>query len=317
MESVVRDTASDIVNAFVATSADPRLSCAPMLVGIAGAPGSGKTTFAAALGHLLNDRRSREELQNESNVVGTRSRSRSGKTTPDASEFNCSMGLHGPRPADVHVGRCFVMGMDGYHLTRAQLDQMPNAAEAHRRRGAPWTFDADAFATDLDTLKSTGLLEAPSFDHAAKDPVPGAIHIDARTQTTPFFSDVSGEPLGVETTRSIVIVEGLYVCLSDPPAWRRANALFDLLIYVDCDLELSTERLTRRHMAAWGIPREAAFERANGSDRENAVLVKHSADNAHIVVDTLEDAELAKDPSVVVSRARRRSSSVKDSSSHI
>jgi pantothenate kinase len=26
--------------------------------------------------------------------------------------------------------------MDGFHLTHAQLDALPNAAEAHRRRGA-------------------------------------------------------------------------------------------------------------------------------------------------------------------------------------
>jgi pantothenate kinase len=34
-----------------------------------------------------------------------------------------------------------VVGMDGWHLTRAQLAAMPNPDEAKARRGAPWTFD--------------------------------------------------------------------------------------------------------------------------------------------------------------------------------
>lgn len=42
--------------------------------------------------------------------------------------------------------------MDGYHLRRAQLDSMPNAKEAHARRGAPWTFDGAAFVLALASL---------------------------------------------------------------------------------------------------------------------------------------------------------------------
>src|SRR3954451_6103059 len=33
------------------------------------------------------------------------------------------------------------LGMDGFHFTKAELRQFPNAAEAFARRGAPWTFD--------------------------------------------------------------------------------------------------------------------------------------------------------------------------------
>ena len=41
------------------------------------------------------------------------------------------------------VGRevCSIVGMDGFHLTRKQLDAMPNPETAHKRRGVEWTFD--------------------------------------------------------------------------------------------------------------------------------------------------------------------------------
>lgn len=35
-----------------------------------------------------------------------------------------------------------VVGVDGWHLTRAQLDAMPDPQLARDKRGAAWTFDA-------------------------------------------------------------------------------------------------------------------------------------------------------------------------------
>jgi pantothenate kinase len=35
-----------------------------------------------------------------------------------------------------------VIPMDGYHLYRSELDAMENPQEAHERRGAPFTFNA-------------------------------------------------------------------------------------------------------------------------------------------------------------------------------
>ena len=37
--------------------------------------------------------------------------------------------------------RAMVLPMDGFHYTRAQLSQMDDPAEMHRRRGAHFTFD--------------------------------------------------------------------------------------------------------------------------------------------------------------------------------
>lgn len=65
--------------------------------------------------------------------------------------------------------------MDGYHLTRVQLDAMPDPTTAHARRGAEFTFDGSGFLELVQALrepitKETGTILAPSFDHAIKDP---------------------------------------------------------------------------------------------------------------------------------------------------
>src|SRR5919202_3377126 len=45
------------------------------------------------------------------------------------------------------------LGMDGFHLTKAELNQMPDPSEAFARRGAPWTFDTRALAHRLHILR--------------------------------------------------------------------------------------------------------------------------------------------------------------------
>lgn len=50
-----------------------------------------------------------------------------------------------------------VVGMDGWHLSRAQLDTLPDPQLAKDKRGAEWTFDGkvrsqccDAYRTQID-----------------------------------------------------------------------------------------------------------------------------------------------------------------------
>ena len=86
------------------------------IVAIAGIPGSGKTTTASRVVELLN------------------------------TEFS---------PLSSSIPRAALLSMDGFHLPRATLDQLPNREEAYIRRGAPWTFDAVAFLEFMKTLGST------------------------------------------------------------------------------------------------------------------------------------------------------------------
>jgi predicted alpha/beta-hydrolase family hydrolase len=44
----------------------------------------------------------------------------------------------------------------GFHYMRNRLDQMPNPAEAHKRRGAHWTFDAERFVRAIQQIRDIG-----------------------------------------------------------------------------------------------------------------------------------------------------------------
>jgi pantothenate kinase len=138
-----------------------------------------------------------------------------------------------------------VVPMDGYHIPRRAL-----SADGLARRGAPDTFDHDAFRTDLARLREDRRGSFPTFDHAVKDPRPGAVIVPP------------GAPL--------VIVEGLYLLLGE---WGMTK-LFDLTVFLDCDLEIALSRVAARHLACGIAATEAeARHRADTNDRRNAHLI--------------------------------------------
>lgn len=122
-------------------------------LGIAGAPGSGKSTLSASLLDQLRD-------------------------------------------------IAIVIPMDGYHFYRRELDEMPDPEEAHKRRGAPFTFNAERFVRDLTSARPARHGLFPSFDHGTGDPIENDIHL------TP--------------SHKLVIVEGNYVLLDDDPAQNQS-----------------------------------------------------------------------------------------------
>lgn len=84
-----------------------------------------------------------------------------------------------------------------------------------KRRGAPFTFDAEAFVELVRTLRETPVTDqpdpeldfhVPSFDHAVKDPVANDIYIPSSQQ--------------------IVILEGIYLLLDEHP-WNQISSLVD------------------------------------------------------------------------------------------
>ena len=77
---------------------------------------------------------------------------------------------------------------------------------AFRRRGAPFTFDAEAIVKLVKALKATPvttigepeeLVYVPSFDHAVKDPLENGISISSRNR--------------------VIVVEGNYTLLDQKP----------------------------------------------------------------------------------------------------
>ncbi|KAF7169736.1 hypothetical protein CNMCM5623_002388 [Aspergillus felis] len=205
------------------------------LVAVAGIPGSGKTTTAAAVARLLN-----------------------------------------AQPSPKHTT---LLSMDGFHLSRATLDLLPNREEAYIRRGAPWTFDAARFVQFMRRLRNwadstpcTSTAEsiyAPSFDHEAKDPVENGIAITDDAE--------------------IVIIEGNYLLL-DEPEWREVAALVDYRVFVESDLQEARERVARRHVLA-GIERtlEDGFRRVDSNDYLNAVTIREKLIAPDMVVHSVTE----------------------------
>ena len=151
-----------------------------------------------------------------------------------------------------------VLSMDGFHLTKAQLRQMPDPDAALARRGAPWTFDAAALASRLQAIRAGARTNAvfwPGFAHGVGDPVEDALEVKAQTQ--------------------VILVEGLYL-LHPSDGWETVGQSFDERWYLDTPLKIARERLTRRHMSASGLTRAQADTRIALSDALNAEIVSHS-----------------------------------------
>ena len=111
----------------------------PLLIGIAGAPGAGKTTLAENLVEALG-----EEL---GGLGG-------GPVAP-------------PVPAVAHLP------MDGFHLADVQLE----ALGLRGRKGAPETFDAHGFLATLRRLRSDepAIVYVPGFERDLEQPVAASI----------------------------------------------------------------------------------------------------------------------------------------------
>ena len=139
-----------------------------LIVGIAGVPASGKSTLAQLV----------------TNRVNTAVHALPGPSQNAAAAANAlAAGVQDAIPAEPVA---VYVGLDGWHLTRAQLDAFPDPKLAHDRRGAHWTFDGDGyvafvralrrplhastFAPDLEVAAREQRVYAPSFDHAKKDP---------------------------------------------------------------------------------------------------------------------------------------------------
>lgn len=164
--------------------------------------------------------------------------------------------------------------MDGFHLTRAALDAMPDPARAHARRGAAFTFDAPKFLRLVEALRAASLLGsapilAPSFNHAIKDP--------------------KEDDVAVLPTHRIVVLEGNYLALDDR-VWRDAAALLDELWFVQVDFDVARRRLRERHVRA-GIAKDLdeGDRRARENDLVNGEEIVSRRLPVHEVVQSRED----------------------------
>lgn len=210
-----------------------------LLIAVSGIPGSGKTTLAAEITKRLNTLHRQQ-----------------------------SPGTSNSSPLAAFVP------MDGYHLTRAQLDAMPDPVLAHARRGAAFTFDAESFLQLVKKLREpicpeTPTLHAPSFDHAIKDPIENDI--------------------AIPTSVRIVIFEGNYLSLKKSP-WKDAAELMDEKWFVDVNFHVARRRLVERHVKA-GIAKDEdeAGKRADENDLVNGREIIERRIDVDEIVQSIED----------------------------
>lgn len=155
-----------------------------------------------------------------------------------------------------------VLGMDGFHLSKAALRQMPDPELAFARRGAPWTFAPADLAERLIMLREAfgkTSVTWPDFQHEIGDPVEDAHEVGPAVR--------------------LVLVEGLYL-LHNADGWDAVAAQFDERWFLDTPLDIALERLTKRHMQAWNMTREEAKARIASNDLLNAQTVQASRAHA-------------------------------------
>lgn len=159
-------------------------------------------------------------------------------------------------------GAMMTLSMDGFHLSKAQLRQMPDPQAAFARRGAPWTFDVQALFQRLQLLRDNldENVSWPDFQHGIGDPVQDAFVVAPSTR--------------------LILIEGLYL-LRRVDGWESVSAKFDERWFLDTPFDVAMERLINRHMASWQITREQAAERISSNDRLNAQIVAQDARNAN------------------------------------
>ncbi|WP_299873662.1 AAA family ATPase [uncultured Cocleimonas sp.] len=172
-------------------------------IGLAGGPGSGKSTLSAELQKRLED-------------------------------------------------LLLVIPLDGYHYYRSELDQMDDPAEAHMRRGAPFTFNSAKFINDLIEAKRSGEGSFSSFDHRIGDPIENDIKL--------------------LKTHRIVLVEGNYLLLDADPWSQLRDLVFDEAWYLNVSVDECKRRLMKRHVDV-GLSEEQALQRVMTSDGMNAELI--------------------------------------------
>eukprot|EP01026_Neomeris_dumetosa_P056903 TRINITY_DN52155_c0_g1_i4.p2 TRINITY_DN52155_c0_g1~~TRINITY_DN52155_c0_g1_i4.p2 ORF type:complete len:313 (-),score=26.66 TRINITY_DN52155_c0_g1_i4:173-1057(-) len=157
-----------------------------------------------------------------------------------------------------------VLPMDGFHYTKAYLSQMQDPEGAFFRRGAHWTFDADAFVNCVRKVKEQSEVLAPSFQHGVGDPVQDDIHIN--------------------DNHLIVFVEGNYVLLDIEP-WQQLKEIFDESWFVDCSLDDAMDRVFSRQTGN-GLAPEVSKKRVEGNDRPNGELIQRSKHQANFIIPT-------------------------------
>lgn len=239
-----------------------------VVITIGGIPGSGKSTLSKRVSEILNDAYKTVHHNHHHHNHSLYSH-RNHSTSSICSEETL---------VDNDAAFSAVVTMDGYHYTRAELDKFPNPTEAHKRRGAPFTFDAEGVLSMAKALHEstnsshiTNTLYFPSFDHELKDPVENGLAVYPETK--------------------IVFLEGLYTLLSIAP-WNQISELYsDDTWRIDLSLDCARQRLAARHLQAGLVETlQAGLEKVDVNDGLNCkFIIDNSISKLGLVIESVDE----------------------------
>ena len=148
--------------------------------------------------------------------------------------------------------------MDGFHHDNNYLIEKGRLAT----KGAPDTFDAEAFVTFIRSIRMNGAATFPTFDRTNDCVIPAGGRISSTAQT--------------------ILVEGNYLLLNSKP-WSALSTEWDLTVMVDAPLAVLRARLVERWMENGHDP-ASALTRANMNDIPNAKYIMAHSRSADLVV---------------------------------
>lgn len=150
--------------------------------------------------------------------------------------------------------------MDGFHMRHKKLEALGTAHE----KGMPHTFEGAAFAAFLARLK------------AAREPISGPSY-------SRRIEDVVDDAFTVPGAARLLVVEGNYLLLGDPP-WHAVRPLLDLAVFLDVPREIVRARLMKRHAEEGLFTEERNREHIERVDLANYDLVSATRARADLVL---------------------------------
>jgi pantothenate kinase len=164
------------------------------------------------------------------------------------------------------TGFAALVAMDGFHMRQAKLEVLGTAFE----KGAAHTFEGAAFGDFLRQVKAaTGPVSGPGYSRKIEDVVDDAFVVPAAAK--------------------ILIVEGNYLLLPDPP-WDAIKPLLDLSVFLDLPRDKAFARLLKRHNAEGLFDPDYSRRHVEDVDMPNVDHVGPTRGRADIVIALETDA---------------------------
>lgn len=209
-------------------------------------------TPEAALSVIVTHALEMERQANERIVIGIAGGPGTGKSTLAAEVVTT---LNATQP-----GTAVLVPMDGFHMRHSKLESLGLVDF----KGAPHTFEGASFVNFLSHLKTAAEpVKGPGYSRKIEDVVTDAFEVPADTQ--------------------VLVVEGNYLLLADPP-WMAVKPLLDFSAFIDVPRDLVRERLLRRHAEEGLFTEERNRAHIERTDLPNYDLVSQSQNRADLVI---------------------------------